>query len=244
MNQSPLFDLEIKRHQRARGNGRDIRIEGVAVDGMEYALKRAIEHPLLPATERFCYQLAQTCSLPVPYYATLKDLDGARVFGSRIEGNVSELDKLPPEEAIHKILGCEGRMSACYAMDLFIANEDRHFGNFVFREMSSKVVTAMPIDYSRAWWVHGWPPQLDPVRHNATTHHIGVMREIGKWASAEAALTLGRIGSIKRTDVENLLRDMPEEWLDNATRATTLAWWESPDFHAHIQACMNFCSTP
>jgi hypothetical protein len=58
-----LFELRVRHVVAPLGNGKDLKANAIAEDGFDYALKRCEEHPLLPATEWFCYRIAQTCGL-------------------------------------------------------------------------------------------------------------------------------------------------------------------------------------
>jgi hypothetical protein len=208
---------------------------------MEWALKRQAEHPMLPASEFMCYRLSQACALATPMDAVLIDTDGAPVFGSRIEAGLVELSVLPHAEVIQRIASCAGRMSACYALDLLLGNEDRHFGNFLFRQRADGTLACIVIDWSRAWWVRGWPPQQIAGCACATTNHIGILRSLGLWSPAEALLTLGKASAIAMPTITRWLDDMPLQWLPSAERATLLAWWGSNAFHARVADCVAHC---
>lgn len=241
MTQGALFPLKVRHHQPARGAGKDLRVEAVAEDGMEWALKRQAEHPMLPASEYLCYRLAQTCALATPLDAILVDTDAALVFGSRIEAGLIELSKLPQAEVVQRIAACAGRMSACYALDLLLGNEDRHFGNFLFRQRVDGVLACIVIDWSRAWWVRGWPPQRICGRACATTNHMEILRAFGLWSAPDALLTLGTVSAIAPSSLTRWLEDMPTSWLPSAERATLVAWWGSTAFHERISECVAHC---
>lgn len=241
MTQGALFPLKVKHHQPARGNGRDLRVEAIGEDGMEWALKRQAEHPMLPASEFLCYRVAQACALATPLDAILTDTDGAPVFGSRIEAGLVELSKLPQSEVIQRIKSCSNRMSACYAIDLMFGNEDRHFGNFLYRERADGTLACMVIDWSRAWWVRGWPPQQICGKSSNTTIHMQILRAVGLWSAPDALLTLGTVSSIPSAAVERWLGDMPTQWLSSAERDTLCTWWGSDAFHARISECVAHC---
>lgn len=239
-----LFELRITALVPAIGAGRDIAANAIAEDGFDYALKRQQEHPLLPATEWFCYRIAQAVGLACPAQAVLIMPDGARVLGSRIEAGLTDLQKKPQDEVIHALAACAGRLSAAYSMDLFLANEDRHFGNFLFRPNSLGALACMPIDYSRAWWVCGWPPPNLALQACATTNHMAILRAVALWRAPEALLALGSISQIKPATVSSWLDDMPDQWLDAAMRNTLLQWWESPAFQLRLSQCVAYCKQP
>jgi hypothetical protein len=132
-------------------------------------------------------------------------------------------------------------MSACYALDLLLGNEDRPFGNFLFRQRADGALACIVIDWSRAWWVRGWPPQNICGRACATTTHMGIMRAIGLWSAPDALLTLGTASAITPPSVSRWLDDMPSQWLSSAERVTLSAWWGSTAFHERISQCVAHC---
>lgn len=241
MTQGTLFPLRVKHHLPPAGRGKDVRFFALADDGMEWALKRQAEHTMLPASEYFGYQLAQACSLATPYCGILADLDGALVFGSRIEAGLTDLATEPQANVPARIASCAGRMSGAYALDLFMGNNDRHFGNFLYRAQSDGRLAAMVIDWSRAWWVGGWPPQDLTTAASATSNHVHILRALKLWSPTDALLTLGTVSSVPVSAVKDWLDKMPASWLTPADRGTLLAWWGSPAFQSRISACVSYC---
>lgn len=241
-----LFELRIRQVVAPIGNGKDLKANAIAEDGFDYALKRQEDHPLLPATEWFCYQVAQSCGLSCPRQALLVNHDGKKYLGSRIEQGLHEMSVKPLEQVIQELKGCAGTMSAAYAMDLFLANDDRHFGNFLFRPNSYGQMACMPIDYSRAWWVRGWPPRdlTDPKLPSTTTNHVNIMRAVGLWRPADALVTLSKISQIKPDAAKLWMKAMPAEWIGQSETDTLLKWWGSTDFHGHLSKCIEYCKQP
>lgn len=241
MTQGALFPLRVISHLPAVHLGQQVKVSGFADDGMEWMLKRMAEAPFLPATEYFCYRTAEACSLPVPHYGILRDLDGSLVFGSRIEGGLFELSKQPQAEVIQLIASCSGRMSACFAVDLMLGNEDRHFGNFLFRVRADGALACMPIDFGRAWWMTGWPPRPVWTRACRTTTQIDVLKGTGRWSASEALMALGTLTSIPTHAVATWLDVIPAEWLEEEKRSSLLKWWDGPDFHERAKHCIEYC---
>lgn len=240
MTQGDLFPLQVKLH-RPPVDGRHVRFDAEVEDGMRYTLKRQAEHPHLPATELLCHHLAQACGLPTPHVAILRDLDGSLVLGSRHEGGLVALRGLSPAEQMTRLVQCHGRMSGCFALDLMVGNEDRHFGNFLYRERDDGQLVAMPIDWGLAWWVTGWPPRDVHKRNCTTTTQLQILRSAGAWSAPEALMTIGTISSIPSARLRSWMESMPEPWLNATMRRDLLAWWGSDAFHARLSACVEFC---
>lgn len=238
-----LFELKVKMLVPAIGRGKSLKTNAIAEDGFDYAVKAMTEHEMLPFSEWCCYQLAQSVGLSCPACATLVMPDGSRAFGSRIQPGLVDMhdavrDGTPPEVFM---ADCADRMSIAYALDLFVANIDRHFGNFLYSVNSLSQRTAMPIDYSHAWWVGGWP--LHDIHHktNPTTIHMDIMRGMGMWRAPQALMALGTISQIRTTALESWLEQMPAQWLSEANKATLVTWWGGDEFHSRVSKCVTSC---
>ncbi|MFN4114950.1 MAG: hypothetical protein ACK4F7_00430 [Inhella sp.] len=241
MSQLNLYSLRVRRHQPARGKGKSLLVEGIAENGLEYALKRQAEGLMVPGTEAICYRLAQACGIATPAEAMLIDLDGAAVFGSRIEGGLFETETLEPEARIQEFQACAGRLSACFALDLLVGNEDRHFGNFLYRRRADGLLAILAIDYNRAFWLSGWPPALSSLRQTMTLTGLEMLRALGLWRPVDALTTLGTASTIRVQDLTDWISALPAQWIPEAQRQQLLDWWGSPAFFAHVSACTQHC---
>jgi hypothetical protein len=238
-----LFELNVIRLVPPIGYGKTLQTNAIAEDGLDYAVKAQTEHTLLPATEWFCYQLAQAVGLGCPASAILVMPDGSRAFGSRIEVGLSNMQDdvksgTPPEEFL---VECADRLSIAYALDIFIANTDRHFGNFLFRRNSLNQRTLMPIDYSNAWWVSGWPPADLTASHSTTSIHLEIVRGMGLWRTSHALMALGTLSQIPHHTLRGWLDAMPKAWFSEVQKASFLTWWGGSEFHAHVSKCVKYC---
>jgi len=238
-----LFELRVSKLVPPIGRGKTLQTNAIAEDGFDYAVKAQTEHAMLPASEWFCYQLAQSVGLGCPACAVLVMPDGSRAFGSRIEVGLSNMQDdvkagTPPDQYL---ADCADRLSIAYALDLFIANADRHFGNFLFRCNSLNQRTIMPIDYSHAWWVAGWPPADLTAAHSATTNHLKIVRALGLWRAPQALMALGTLSQISPSTLGVWLDAMPEVWLADDQKSRLLTWWGNDHFHAHVSKCVQYC---
>lgn len=240
MTQGSLFPLQVQHHLQPL-RGKDVRVDAYAEDGMRWTLKRQAEHPMLPAAEFLAYHLAHACGLPAPHFGILRDLDGAFVFGSRHEAGLVDLKTLTPAQLFDELQRCAGRMSACFALDLVLGNEDRHLDNFLYRRRDDGRLVAMPIDWGRAWWLNGWPPRDVHARACTTTNQIEVLRALQAWSPPEALVALGALSSVPVARLMVWADEMPDTWMPPAQRSNLALWWGSEAFHARISSIIAHC---
>lgn len=241
--QMSLFELKVVALVPARGNGKTCKHNAVAEDGFDYVVKALSDGEKIPSSEWFCYQLAQSVGLSCPQPAVLVLPDGSRAFGSRLETGLAHMaDYIKQGISPEKFLSdCAGRLSVAYAMDLFAANIDRHFGNFLFGTNSFGLRTVMPIDYSHAWLVGGWPIKDIHDKANATTNHMEIVRGMGLWRAPEALMALGTISQIRSPSVASWLQQMPSSWMSQVEQDTVVTWWGGEDFHGRVSKCVQAC---
>lgn len=238
-----LFELKVKHAVPAVGNGRHIKHNAIAEDGFDYAVKSLSDHAMLPFSEWFCYQLAQAMGVSCPGSAILVMHDGTRAFGSRLQPGLSNMEAeiKAGTNVVTYLSDCADRLSIIFAMDLFVANIDRHFGNFLFGVNSLGQRTVMPIDYSHAWWVGGWPLPDITNHTNATTNSVTIVRAMGLWRSPAALIALGSLSQIKPASIRSWLDQMPPSWLEESDKVALVTWWGSEDFHARVSKCISHC---
>jgi hypothetical protein len=238
-----LFELKVKHKVPAVGNGRHLKTNAIAEDGFDYAVKTIEDHAMLPFSEWFCYQIAQTMGVSCPGCAILVMPDGSHAFGSRLQKDMQHMqDYIAKGQSPEDFLkNCDDRMSVIYAMDLFIANIDRHFGNFLFGTNSMGQLTVMPIDYSHAWWVGGWPLRDITSHANITNNNINILRALGLWHSAPALMALASLSQVRANTVQGWLNQMPPSWLSEADKNTLVTWWGTEEFHARVSKCISHC---
>ncbi len=239
-----LFELKVRHLVPPLGNGKSLKTNAIAEDGFDYAVKSQAEHPMLPFSEWFCYQLSQAIGMSCPSPAILVMPDGSRAFGSRIESGLADLQKEQQQSGSPPNLeACAGKLSAAYAMDLFIGNEDRHFGNFLFKRNSLNRLCFMPIDYSHAWWVRGWPLANITGKSCATTVHIQILQALGFWRTPDALFALGTLSQLSQETIARWLNEMPQDWLSGRDRDTLVTWWSSEEMHARVSKCVLYCKS-
>lgn len=238
-----LFELRVTHMVPPIGNGKSLKTNAIAEDGFDYAVKAVTEHPMLPCSEWICYQLAQSIGLSAPSCAVLILPDGSRAFGSRIQTGLTHMEEVVRNGAAPDVFlaDCADRISIAYALDIFTANIDRHFGNFLFGMNSLNQRTAMPIDYSHAWLVGGWPLHDITLKSNPTTLHMSIIRGLGLWRAPQALMALGSLSQIKSETVAHWLSVMPAEWCAAPQNEAIVTWWGGEDFHARVSKCVQYC---
>lgn len=238
-----LFELRVTALVPAIGKGKTLKTNAIAEDGFDYAVKAVTDNPMIPCSEWLSYQLAQSVALSCPACAILILPDGSRAFGSRIQPGLRHMEEevrsgISPEVFL---ADCADRLSMAYALDVFIANIDRHFGNFLFGTNSLNKRTAMSIDYSHALLVGGWPLRDIIGKNNPTTLHMKILRGMGLWRSPQALMALGTLSQVKRDHIARWLLDMPPSWLEKAKGEAFVTWWGNEDFHARVSKCVQYC---
>lgn len=201
-------------------------------DSHFYALKSLDDHPLLPATEFLCYKIAAACEVPTPVGAiVLTPPNQLPAFGSRWEGGLTELSVRGPVAVMELYRECSGVMSATLALDLFLGNEDRHMGNFLFRRTHGDRFAAVAIDYSRAFLIKGFPQDRFPQSPNtATRTTINSHQKSGIWNGPLAVHALSQILRVTTEHLGHWMKEMPSEWLPASDAANLLQWWGTDAF--------------
>ena len=200
-----------------------------------YALKTMSEHPLLPATEFFCYKLAHACSVPTPMGAILITPEREICFGSRWESSASELSVRAPSAVMERYLACRSVISATLAFDLFVGNDDRHMNNFIFRHTYEDKLTALAIDFSRAFLIRGFPADPFPVGPDSNTRlSINSRKRDNTWDAPSAVITVDALRAVTSDHLQHWMREMPERWLPQNQRDELLTWWGGDGFRKRL----------
>ena len=232
---SLLLPLLVESLIPARFHSADLTYIGRSIDGHDYAIKTTDDHPLLPASEFLCYQLASACNLAVPFSAVMDLADGKLAFGSRFEGGIYEVPTYGPRQQFEALAESANGVSATLAFDLFVGNADRHIGNFLFRKNQAKQWTITGIDFSRAFLVRQFPNDEFPLRPDSHTRKtIALMKDRQLWQGPFAVNSISRLLNVQRGHLEHWFKEMPPEWLSVQDQNTLMEWWQSPAFHKRV----------
>ena len=129
---------------------------------------------------------------------------GELAFGSRFEGGLNEWNVLSPAKKFEATQTSCQPLSGILAFDLFIGNEDRHQGNFVWRKNFKEEWVPFAIDYSRAFLVRGFPSDDFPVSELSNTRiTIAAFKKAQAWQAPFALFTLQQLQNIKSENIQH-----------------------------------------
>lgn len=235
----PLFPVDVAREiTDGLPNSADLKVVSVGRDGLEYATKRQADGADLPASEWFCYHLGYRLQIALPKCTVLKNGSDEH-FGSRFEGGIVQWSDIPPTEQQALLQNCAADISRIYALDLFVANDDRHLNNFLFRDQTlGGKRSVIALDFSRSLLMRGWPSDPVPMPANTKTMLlIELLKTLGLWSTPDASLTLSSIATITSSEVKQWLTAMPAAWLAPARIDEIVKWWNSPGFGQRLAEC-------
>lgn len=211
---------------------------GIAASGQRYLLKATVSwHPLMPVSEWICHALARSLELAVPEWDHCVMPDGRDAIGSRLEGNVLERDFFPVERPSSDN---EAVVSGTYVLDLFVANGDRHSGQWLLTEAGGGTLLR-PIDFSRAWFKR-WPLPTPPFGPGASVgrgeDQSGRFYDIAKRNSvvltSEALDTWERLHTMPKNAWRSIVSSVPPAWIDHQQRTDLINWWWSPQWRTRV----------
>jgi hypothetical protein len=237
--QIPLLPLRVEALFENPTDSKDLKHFARTSDGQDYACKRISEHPLLPCSEFLSYRIAEACQIAVPHSAVLALAGGEHAFGSRIEGGVANIGNLP--EGISRpaaITECSEQISSILALDLFLANTDRHPGNFLFRRNMSGRLTAISIDYGRGVFTSNFPYGPLPLGDCHTSTTLQLLKQTETFRAPVAVFAISAVLDIRPAHITRWMSEMPRKWLPDDHGDALLAWWSSDKLPARIDAVL------
>ena len=233
MDQNELFIINILSTESASGTA-DLKMTGHGDDGWKYAIKSMNDHPLLPATEWFCYRLGDRIKLPIPNFRVVKLLDGTLAFGSKWESGANQFSRLSGDDQ-QRVLTYSTRLSAIFGYDLFLPNVDRHADNILFHALGPRIV-AMAFDFSRAWLAAGIDITGDLPDDCNTLRLLNALHHAGLFCQAEAKSALAAIAALPDNFIDSVWSGSPDEWLPQKDKSELSSWWKSPQRQSRIDA--------
>jgi len=226
-----IAKLQIKRMlPKSLVNGADFLGIAACDDGMEYVIKDRSSHLTTPHNEWFCSCLAASVGIAVPPFAQVELPTGEYAFGSRWEGGVAAEDwrVLLANNKI-KIDEFASTLSKIWAFDHFVFNPDRHFSNYIVRNLTN-TYGMLAIDFSRAWLDSGFPPGDLPFKDKDNTMMCARMitSVFGKYLMQnEIDKTLNSISKVHEARVSDIINSHPKNWVTDTQRDAILSWWNS-----------------
>lgn len=238
--QPALFPIEIIETYPANEGSADLNTIGRGRNSKHYAIKTIHDgNGYVPASEFFCYELARVLSIPTPDFDYLSLNEGKEIaFGSVWEGGVRGIKNDNDILAILKgeinVQDLNSFFGKVFAFDLFVNNEDRHFGNYIFRDSFNNSRVALAFDFSRAWKVTG-PYEYHCLDASCKTMMCnGLMQKFGQYDQAAAIEKMEEIRAVSKETIESILDGMHESWMPKEDKDVLLDWWGSKDFHVRI----------
>ena len=155
---SSLLPIYVAHEMDATLGGIDLKRIAEADDGHTYAVKRIVDHPALPLCEWVGYHLCRIVGVRTPDFAVLQYHDGTDpAFGSRMVIDPREIEREPTNyQTLSFFNGHLSTVAKVFPLDAFLANQDRHGGNFLLAPTSTGR-SLLAIDFSRAWIRLGEP---------------------------------------------------------------------------------------
>lgn len=212
------------------GASKDLLWIGLDEQDRRYALKTVEPgHKLLPLTEWLCYHLCGLAGIITPDFAIVKRLDGTEAFGSRWEEGAKQFSpgKVSDAEFVVWLTRARSDVSAMFALDAFMPNDDRHLGNILFNQSGARL-RALAFDWSRTYFFEPWPWQ--PTSKSAMVWQWLMQSNPPLANPMETKARMDRIQAITGQQVESILEAAPELWRDNFDCAAAGRWWQSESF--------------
>ncbi|MGE4240565.1 hypothetical protein [Ramlibacter sp.] len=207
-----------------RSLSKDLLWTGCDEQGKRYALKTVERaHPLLPLTEWLCYHLCSRIGVLIPEYTVVVRLDGSLAFGSLWEIDARQFSPASVSEAqfFTWLESAKSDVNAMFALDAFLPNEDRHFGNMLFVDTGARV-RALAFDWSRARIFNPWPWPADCKSERSWNWLAHVRLHDPKLIRSK----LDRLQLIPGTDIRQILMAAPAEWRMGFDLDQSTVWWE------------------
>lgn len=200
---------------------------GTGDNGLDYVIKTIDKTPLVPAAEFVCHSLADACGIPTPQFHVVEMHDGSHAFGSVWDRSAAtEMSIIEQVLVAQQARSVEQSVARIFTLDMFVHNVDRHGKNYLCVAGRTDGHALKAFDFSRAFFVHGWPLPVLPMQSSTRTiATIKVINRHRKFDLAAANATLRRIESLPFELFRSLIDSLPRAWLDNATRTKIKKWW-------------------
>ena len=210
-----------------------------ADDQFRYFVKGDAHGKLVRASEWLGTHIAEEVRISAPTPMPIELLDGTIVFGSRSIAGVSDfaitvayLTTPTLANTSRPATGLQAVLSATYALDLFIFNDDRHAGNYLSID-DNGTRRFYTFDFSRAvFWQ--WPWNHFPPATCNTRVVGGMLRRLHGFDVSAAVATLDRLAALPIETLKGFINRMPPDWLPEPVRSEFITWWSSPDRQQRI----------
>lgn len=236
MSQLSLLPIRLVDEQPADPTqSKDLLWIGFDEQDRRYALKTVEHnHPHLPLVEWLCYHLCGIAGILTPDFAIVKRIDGSEAFGSRWVESAQQFSpgKVSDIEFIGWVSRTSADISAMFALDAFMPNDDRHLGNILFLQTGARL-RALAFDWSRTQFFQPWPWGAASNSAKSWQWLLQLTPASAAASTAPIQTHMGRLQAITGKQVEDILQAAPALWRDNFDCAAAGQWWQS---NAHQRA--------
>jgi hypothetical protein len=212
-----------------------------ADDGGSYYIKGDVPGRSVRASEWLGTHIAEAVGIQAPAPVAIELNSGSIVFGSRRIAGVADdvltrtyLMTPSASNLAMPIAGLATLLSKIYALDLFLHNEDRHFGNYLSID-DNGVRRLYAFDFSRAvFWQ--WPWNGYPAATTNTRTHGKVLRQLHGFDSVAAGSVLDNIRALAPATIESFINQMPSDWSSIGLRAQFVDVWSTGHCTTRVDA--------
>lgn len=221
-------------------NSADSLGEVEADDNHHYYIKADAHGRLVRASEWISTHISEAVGIGAPTPTAIERIDGSVVFGSRriagVADKVTTAAYLTTPTATNvgvPVSGLQTILSSIYALDMFIHNDDRHFGNYLSVD-DNGTRRLYAFDFSRAlFWQ--WPWTGFPAIGQNTRMCGAFLRNSHGFDQNSASGTLDRLSGLAPATIEGFINQMPTDWLPADVRTQFVGWWASNARNARIE---------
>jgi hypothetical protein len=200
-------------------------------DGLDYFLKEDSSGLPIRAREWICHCLSDSAGLPVVECKPIIHPAGQVLFGSRVVLNGGPAGGVNFNLLAGTLPVAEARtvLSAIYAVDFFLGNEDRHANNFIIEPDAATSPRIRVIDFSEATALLDGTARSRLPHPTSNTVRIGRrLRALYGFSTIAADRALDRLAAMEPSKVRAILGEMPQDWLPSPVQTDLLTWWSSP----------------
>ena len=203
-----------------------------ADDGLSYVTKDEADGvSSVRASEYLWLSVARRVGLPAPLPEVIINRDQRPLVCTRkedtaIASNLNQLHLLAGN-----VVQGSAQLSRIYAFDLFSANWDRHPQNYLVLQEPGGTQSVFAIDFSHVTVSPDLTaPGRDPLyaRKTATRAFFPFIIQPYGVDKKSATEIIERLALLPAQDMNAILTEMPDAWLDEAQKFAVLAWWDSP----------------
>jgi hypothetical protein len=223
------------------GNSKDLLLQGIADDDQTYFLKHDANGKPEMASEWIGTKISERIGVAVAECIPIQSPDGQIVFGSRKVAGVADAVETaafmttPTVDELGQGEGFPGSyLSMVHALDLFLKNVDRHYGNFVsVRDGSSRRLYAIDFGRSLFW---DWPLQGFPVGNDQTVVVGRRLRRLHRFDKNAAQSVVELIRNVPGSVVEQMITEMPDGWLPQRLADEFMTFWNGEGRQRRLDA--------